>query len=245
MPNTVERYPKLHEFATRRLASTPTLPYYATLWPPVGTPLKGVIFELHGGGWLDSPDLTNAALQYVAPWAAHGWLIYSTSYTPNGGSIASVSSTYDALKANSGSLPIVTMGQSAGGHLALMLAGFKQLDAVIVEGAPTQLDANFTPFIENFVETAWKGVERQMSPAYLTGMFTASSKILLGTATGDPFIPNSQAHVFEVNHPGGGVLDLTTEYDQTKWTPYTDFTHSYVTKASMDAWKIAQGIILG
>ncbi len=103
-----------------------------TLYSPRGAGPHPALVALHGGGWrLASGDI----YRYLGPWLAqHGYVVFATTYrlaTPGQGSfpeaVHDVRAAVQFVKAHAGELRVATdriglMGESAGGHLAALVA---------------------------------------------------------------------------------------------------------------------------
>lgn len=91
---------------------------------------KGVVVVIHGGFWKSLYDLS-LGRPLAASLATHGWAAYNIEYrrVGNGGgwpnTFDDVSAAVDALAGVDGldTSTVVTLGHSAGGHLALLAAG--------------------------------------------------------------------------------------------------------------------------
>lgn len=216
---------------------------------PVG-PLKGIVFEIHGGGWLDSPAMTQAGADFEKRWTEDGWAVYAPDYTPQAGALTSILATYDWYMGYvPTNVPVVVMGQSAGGQLALMLASLRSnMAAVIVEGAPTDLSKSFQDnnFTENYINAAFPTPTEKHynSPVNFTLKISAD-KVLYGRAACDPYVPVEQMDQYVALHPGVTTFQVPCEHDQAKWTPGTLFTHAYVTAAGMCSWRMLEGSFAG
>lgn len=105
----------------------------AELTRPSGTS-KGVVVVIHGGFWLEQYDLS-LGRPLAASLASEGWTAYNIEYrrVGNGGGYPQ---TFDDVAAAIDSLAdvdgvdtsrVITLGHSAGGHLAVWAAGRQQL----------------------------------------------------------------------------------------------------------------------
>jgi len=107
-----------------------TLPFYYEVGEPSGAhadrPPRGVLILFHGGGWSSNGSGAAASVRGEADrWRARGWRTVNSSYRPCGSSLIDALSLYDRVRETYGSAsPVCTLGQSAGGHLALMVAAF-------------------------------------------------------------------------------------------------------------------------
>jgi acetyl esterase/lipase len=104
---------------------------YAELTLPAGR-RRGVVVVIHGGFWRDRYDL-ELGRPLAASLAAHGWVAWNIEYrrVGNGGgspeTLDDVASAIDALAEQDQDLDldldsVVTLGHSAGGHLATWAA---------------------------------------------------------------------------------------------------------------------------
>ncbi len=107
-------------------------------------PSKGVVVVIHGGFWRAAYDLS-LGRPLAASLVANGWDAYNLEYrrVGNGGGWPStfddVSAGIDALGSVEGldTSRVITLGHSAGGHLAVLAAG-RQAPAVRVTAAVSQ-----------------------------------------------------------------------------------------------------------
>jgi acetyl esterase/lipase len=105
----------------------------AELTRPGGTS-KGVVVVIHGGFWLDQYDLS-LGRPLARSLAEEGWTAYNIEYrrVGNGGgwpqTFDDVAAAIDALAGvdDLDTAKVVTLGHSAGGHLAVWAAGRPQL----------------------------------------------------------------------------------------------------------------------
>jgi hypothetical protein len=128
--------------------STTTLgamPFYYEVGAPTGayagqSPI-GVMVLFHGGGWATNGAGAAQDLRSDADrWRARGWLTVNSSYRACGRSATDATWMYDRVRATYGAtLPLCTLGQSAGGHLALMVAIHRPggVNCVINQAGPT------------------------------------------------------------------------------------------------------------
>ncbi|HWJ07795.1 MAG TPA: alpha/beta hydrolase [Nocardioides sp.] len=106
---------------------------YGDLLLPAGTP-RGVVVVIHGGFWKSAYDADSLGLPLAEALAAEGWAAWNLEYRrvgtgPGGGGGAP--ETFDDVAAGIDRLAsldvdtstVVTLGHSAGGHLATWAAG--------------------------------------------------------------------------------------------------------------------------
>lgn len=129
---------------------------YAELTRPQGDP-RGVVVVIHGGFWRERYDLS-LGRPLAQDLAARGWAAWNLEYRRVGGAggtpetFDDVSAGIDALAATGLDLSrVVTLGHSAGGHLAAWAAGRRRtrrwgearvaVTHVIAQGAVLDLSA--------------------------------------------------------------------------------------------------------
>jgi len=121
-------------------ASPPPAARAVVFRPDSGRP-KGVMVAIHGGGWTSTGS---AAMVAEAPEAARyardGWLVYSIDYRPGPYALPDTLAAYDRIRRSHRRATICASGDSAGGHLALMLAAKRRgLACAISHAGPTDL----------------------------------------------------------------------------------------------------------
>ena len=107
-----------------------------------GRPVQRVMMFLHGGGWYTvGQGALNATQPSADMWRSVGWEAVNVDYLPCARSIRSALKMYDLVRAHFGpAVPICIDGDSAGGHLALMIAERRSdVACVITNAAPTDL----------------------------------------------------------------------------------------------------------
>lgn len=117
---------------------------YAERWQAKDAPRAQLLF-VHGGCWSNTFDLSHAN-PFVSALAERGYTVWSTEYRrtgdPGGGWPGSMQDIVTAVKriASTSGEPVVLMGHSAGGHLALLaaLAVPEHVDAVVGLAAITR-----------------------------------------------------------------------------------------------------------
>ncbi len=188
--------------------------------PESDKPLPWIIF-LHGGGWVSGD---RSSWHEEAAWyAEHGFAAVCLSYRlaplhPFPGAVADVKAAIAHLKRNAGDLGIdpdrgTALGNSAGGHLALMAAlplseiphGEETLKATVALCPITDLRnprENHFPislsfleqFIPNLDSALGASVLSQASPmVHLDGL---KSHLLLAHGTEDDIVPVTQSRTF-------------------------------------------------
>jgi acetyl esterase/lipase len=130
------------DLSTTALGASPV--YYEVGSPSgahAGEAPIGVMVLFHGGGWATNGAGAAEDVRGDADrWRARGWLTVNSTYRACGRSIPDATEMYDRVRTTYGpALPVCTLGQSAGGHLALMVAVKRPggVNCVINQGGPT------------------------------------------------------------------------------------------------------------
>jgi acetyl esterase/lipase len=159
---------------------------------PAGAP-KGVMLIFPGGAWLAAPEFLVASTRhYRERYAALGWLAVDVGYRPGRRGFADVVRAYDSARRRQPGVPICAVGESSGGHLALMLATIRSLDCVEAVDAPTDLTRGLAPSVHKAAVLAFgtKGLAR-WSPALQADRI--HGRVLILQARSDRLVPLSQA----------------------------------------------------
>jgi acetyl esterase/lipase len=243
-------------------AALGALPFYYEVGEPMGAYAghrpRGVLILFHGGGWFSNGGGAAQNLRGEAErWRARGWRTVNSSYRPCGSSITDALSLYDRVRETYGSTsPLCTLGQSAGGHVALMIAALRPrgVNCVINQAGPTDAlsiasQGAFDP--ANGVQTngpkeafntmvAAFGQENlgSYSPVQLSDPGLKGVRILAMTAAEDPVIPYGQMTLLRDtmrdDDPGAYVETMQlTRGDRP-------FVHAYVSQAALDAYHQAE-----
>jgi acetyl esterase/lipase len=176
-------------------------------------PARRVMIIVHGGGWAFVGRTAMRSERKVATqWRAAGWETVSVTYRACKRSAADVTRFYDLIRARVGpNVPICLRGQSAGGHLALMVAAKRPDVACVISlasptdfrsiraqgrieaanGGPAELPAAATRVRNLAVSAFGRRKLRVRSPAALASRIGA--RLLLATAVDDVVIPQGQA----------------------------------------------------
>jgi acetyl esterase/lipase len=160
-----------------------------------GAAPKGVMLQIHGGAWYVVGDgVVSASRPFADAWRDRGWRTVNLDYRGCEHSLADVVTFFDLVRAKYPGLPICATGQSAGGHLALMLAARRPgLACVEAVAAPTDL-----PGLEASEPTLYHravaafGADRleELSPVSNAGQISA--RVLQGIAVNDQVVPPRQ-----------------------------------------------------
>jgi dipeptidyl aminopeptidase/acylaminoacyl peptidase len=197
------------------LAAAPTAdavaPPYYELGRPSGRhalrPPVAAILVIHGGGWAGVGNQTTETMRDRAQFFnARGFLTLNIDYRPGTASLHDVNTFYDMLRARVGrTTPICAYGESAGGHLALMLAGDRPgLRCVIALAAPTDLSSLPPTALANAEEAFGFANLVAWSPALREPPI--KQRVLLADAIDDPVVPFDQAYEFWRHRPRGTTV---------------------------------------
>lgn len=139
--------PAVAGYSTTRLGPGPNGLYYEVGEPSgayAGKAPKGIMMLVHGGGWLYVGPPEAAKMRGNANrWRALGWRTVSITYGACGRSLADVIAFHDLIASTFAAeqLPMCSYGESAGGHLTLMLAASRRLHCAINGAGPTDFNA--------------------------------------------------------------------------------------------------------
>jgi acetyl esterase/lipase len=169
-------------------------------WDPpagqfAGRPAKGVVITIHGGGWVTTGRAV-LAQQPTEPYRRAGWTTLNVDYRAGRDSYLDVLRFYDLARSTVGpGVPICAAGQSAGGHLAMMLAVYRpRLACVISEAGPATLpplrDGQTTPNLLGVLRTRFSASDAViLSPAGRLRSYRG--RILASYSLADPIIPGA------------------------------------------------------
>jgi acetyl esterase/lipase len=169
---------------------------------------KGVMLIFSGGAWLAPPPAeVRTTRHYQKRYAALGWLAVDVGYRPGGQqSFADVTRAYDKAKAAHPGVPICAVGESSGGHLALMLAIARPLDCVEPVDAPVDLTKGLPkPLLATARAVFGKDLAR-WSPALHARQI--HGEVLIVEAAGDQIVPPAQARQLEAALPNAKLIVL-------------------------------------
>jgi acetyl esterase/lipase len=175
---------------------------------------KRVMILIHGGGWyITGHNALAAERPFANAWRSRGWTTVNIDYRACQSSVGDVVHMYDLVRANVGpNVPICLQGESAGGHLALMVASARpDVACVSVAGTPTDLAyiakqganeaaaGNGAPGIakgsaktRNYAIAAF-GKANLGTSSPTTYAHNIRARVLIATAAGDELIPYGQA----------------------------------------------------
>lgn len=178
------------------------IPPYEVKGPSNGQPSKGTIIAIHGGAWVwTGAQYLRAEDADVERWRARGWSTVNIDYRGGMDSIPDVIDFYDAVRASrSPNKPVGTIGSSAGGHLALMIAAKRHPDFTISQGGPTDLNTLPPDFRANvaFLVGGEANLLRYSPVSYADSI---SGQVLVAGAKADPVVPIGQAREMKRARP--------------------------------------------
>lgn len=181
------------------------------LYRPSRRPV-GVMLGLHGGGWMMvGPALLSGYRREARWWTARGWAFAAVSYRPCHRAWLDVRAMHDLIRRRIGPrMPLCVTGESAGGHLALLLAAYRprSVRCVVAKAAP----ANATTLARGRTRDPRTGVVSSEAPALLASGWRAAfgrrwstaynpaalggrirAGVLLAIARWDAVVPTEQA----------------------------------------------------
>jgi acetyl esterase/lipase len=236
-PSTAAQTAPSHS-APARLAADDRLTY-----PPGGKPAGAYVLVIHGGGWEGgSTAYVSSEAAVAAYFNYYGYAAYNIDYRTGPQSLTDVVAAYDWLRART-RLPICAWGESAGGHLALMLAALRPaLTCVISQAGPT----DFLSFRSEAADGSSAG-PRQVYARDIQRFFASKlaywspvthcpgihARLLLSASTGDQTIPQQQLYDFKRACPQARVALLDGSAADG---PLVYYTHAGITRAAQNAW---------
>ncbi len=197
---------------------------------PRGAP-AGVVLVIHGGAWRAAGARTLALMDLRArTFASWGWAAAVVDYRAFADSPGDVVRAYDAAAARYPGLPVCAYGESAGGHLALMLAVRRPLACVVDAAGPADLPRlDGTPqadWVRDLARAAF-GDLRDASPTHHAASIRAT--VLAGYAASDRIVPASQGRYLKRALPHARVIELGAGTGPR-------FVHAAVPGAALRAW---------
>src|SRR3954468_21036376 len=167
---------------------------------------QGVMLIFSGGAWLASPpDEVAQTSDYREPYAKLGWLAVDVGYRPGGQQgFVDVTRAYDKAKRDHPGLPICAVGESSGGHLALMLAIARPLDCVEPVDAPTDLTKGLPHMLQVTAESVFGKDLAKWSPALRADEI--HGRALIVQAAGDQIVPPAQAKRLKAGLPDSQLV---------------------------------------
>jgi acetyl esterase/lipase len=244
-------------------AALGAMPFHYEVGAPsgayAGQPPRGVLILLHGGGWSSNGGGAAQDLRRDADrWRTRGWRTVNSSYRACGSSLTDVLSLYDRVRETYGSAsPVCTLGQSAGGHLALMIAAHRPggVSCVVNQAGPTDAlsltsQGAFDPATGGLQTDQPKAVFNMMvaafgeenlpsySPVQVADPGLKGVRILTVTAVEDPLIPYGQMTLLRdimLDDDPGAYVDTMQLAGGDK-----PFVHADVSQTALDAYHQAE-----
>jgi fermentation-respiration switch protein FrsA (DUF1100 family) len=223
---------------------------------PTAGSAKAWIIVIHGGGWAGGQSLMVPDEGVASGFNAKGYGTYMIDYRSGYDSYADTVAAYDWLVAHLKSQyagrtvpPICAWGESAGGHLALMLAAARPLKCVISQAGPTDFltllaestaaHLKWEPFgWETMVLPAWGSALSAFSPVNHCSM---TAHYLLGASSNDPLVPPAQMNDYKAKCLAGRTVLLD---GNPKDGTLVKWTHAGVTTAAEAAWQADESALL-
>ena len=174
---------------------------------PSGKP-KGVMLIFPAGGWFPEPK---AALRttdhYEGRYRKLGWLAVNVGYRPGGEEgYDDVVAAYESARKDNPGVPVCAVGESSGGHLALMLAARRPLDCVESVGAPTDLTRLRGLTKRVAVRAFGRGALAKWSPVRHAARIRG--RVMIVQAAGDLIVAPAQARAMKAAKPGAELIVL-------------------------------------
>lgn len=212
------------------LAAAPVAEAAASIDDVGGASNAPAVLMIHGGGWaVDGGAYERATRPEAQRIAAQGFHTFNAGYWGGASSISDALSDYDMLRAQVGAgTPICVVGQSAGGHLALMVAEQRDVACVISEAGATDLAAT-TGALKGLALGAFgyqPGALAAASP--LTHAADLHAPALIAHSLNDPLVPVDQAQRMAAAVPGARLVLL--DDGAANWV------HRQVDPAQLDAY---------
>ena len=187
------------------------VPDRAPITSPAAGQASGTVILIHGGAWVHHGPARamRQHRRHAARLNRLGFDTFSITYRSGAQALPDVVAFYDALRRRRGDRePVCSLGDSAGGHLSLMLAARRPgLDCAISRGAPTDL---------RFADGIWRpAVERLLAPhaplASISPVFFArrlAGRVVASHAHHDPLVDHSQ--LVRLRRASGGAIKTIT-----------------------------------
>ena len=184
--------------AVRSAFAGRAVPAYEVTSPVGGQPSKGVVLAIHGGGWvMVGPGALRAMDGDVLRWNERGYTVVNVDYRAGAASVDDALAFYDAIRRWQPHAKVGATGQSAGGHLSMMIAAQRSdLDFVVSLAGPSDLvhlneGTERSRQLKEGVDRLWNPAGQVAnSPALQAGRMGA--RMLLGTGARDELVPPMQ-----------------------------------------------------
>jgi acetyl esterase/lipase len=182
-----------------------------TTWAIPATNPRGVVMLLHGGGWQPNPSGYREQVAFGKVIEAGGVATVAIGYGPGRAGFRQVEGVYGQAHRCFPDAPICVIGDSAGGHLALMLATRQpNMACVIARAAPTDLTSLAAQGAGETEQFAVDAFGRQalapFSPVRRANAIHA--RVLAIMAENDPLVPVQQGRELKQALPSAQLLVL-------------------------------------
>lgn len=173
--------------ATVEITAPPVLAAETTTVPQS----RGTVIGIHGGSWLltGSEKLMAGPRPALARWRAAGWSTVNIDYRPGRAALSDIrAAVRDARRKTR---RVCLYGESAGGHMALLVATQIKVDCVQTVGAPTDLPKLPAGDTRHAAEVTFGSRLATFSPARKR----STTITLVAHATHDRVVPYSQSQL--------------------------------------------------
>lgn len=158
------------------------------------------------GGWFPHPDATRSTDHYVERYRSLGWAARNVAYRHGGEEgYEDVVAAYERAREEHPRAPVCAVGESSGGHLALMLAARRPLACVEAVGAPTDLRA-LRGFVRRVAVKAFGHDLAAWSPVRHAG--SIRGRVMLVHAANDLVVDPGQARLMKDAKPDAELVLL-------------------------------------
>ena len=256
------RFPRIE--ADFRYAYGPDSQQFGELTLPRAQPPHPVVVLVHGGGYRELYDLSPLG-SLVAALAEAGFAVWNIEYRRhgNGGEyprmFLDVAAAVDHLRqfADEHSLnlsQVISMGHSAGGHLALWLAARHRIKAPSPLFSDSPLDVHAVLALAPFADIALLASAESPSDALLAVMGGRPAEAPANYAAGSPaeLLPIGKAQAIIVGGDDAGILDNARAYadaarqlgDEARFSILPDAGHFEVVAVGSPAWPEVMSALL-
>lgn len=175
---------------------------------PAEPAARGVMLIFPGGGWFPQPaEAVKITSHYVDRYEKLGWVARNVVYRPGGEEgYEDVVQAYDVTRRSYPGAPVCAVGESSGGHLALMLAARRPLACVEAVGAPTDLRALKGAARRVAVKAFGRDGLAEWSPVLHAG--DIGGRVMLVQADNDLIVDPRQARLMKDAKPGAELVRL-------------------------------------
>jgi dienelactone hydrolase len=206
------------------------------------------IMVIHGGGWGNGAAYMRATEPTAARYAAE-YRTFNIGYGDGAQSVSDVLDAHDRVRAAVGpDVPICVMGQSAGGHLALLLAEARDVACTISQGGPTDLTIPSTPVLQALEMQAFGyHAEKLAAASPRRHAHRLAAPVLLVHEANDPVVPLEQAQLMAqaaadarlVVLPDGPATFVHRQVDPGALQEYYAVERGFIAAAAA-AWRAAR-----